>query len=267
MTNESSFRAAYLSALDLPKAPEKAPGTRKVAKGDIDPRKDALTRAHELRKFEIENYWKRATYFWAFQLAAFTLLGLIWKEIGKQDGLDQLALLVPAGLGAVSAQVGWLTAKGSKFWQENWEAHVDMLEREVEGRMTQVVLSKSGAQFSVSSANQNFMLLLMLGWVVTFLFIVFPQASNWLKGHENGFALAALIACMCFLVGWSRTNMNGWRFKSSQKEWQPYEGVSLKSWFERTILDVVIRTAAAEPEIVLRDTKAGRANKPEAKSE
>lgn len=266
MTNASSYRAAYLSALDLPMAPEKAASTRKAAKDEIDPHKDALTRAHDLRKFEIENYWKRATYFWAFQLVAFTLLGLIWKEVGKQDGLDRLALLVPAGLGAVSAQVGWLTAKGSKFWQENWEAHVDMLEREVEGRMTQVVLSKSGAQFSVSSANQNFMLLLMLGWVITFLIIVCPPDSEWLKGHENGFGLAALIASMCLLVGWSRTNLNGWRFKASQKEWQPYEGGSVKSWFEKTILDGIIRTAATEPEIVLRDTKAGRADKPEAKS-
>lgn len=267
MTHESSFQAAYLSALALPKTPEKAASTRKTAKDEIDPRKDALTRAHDLRRFEIENYWKRATYFWAFQLVAFTLLGLIWKEVGKQDGLDRLALLVPAGLGAVSAQVGWLTAKGSKFWQENWEAHVDMLEHEVEGRMTQVVLSKSGAQFSVSSANQNFMLLLMLGWVVTFLIIVFPQASDWLKGHENGFALAALIACMCFLVGWSRTNLSGWRFKASQADWHPYQGGSVKSWFEKTFLDGMIRIAAAEPEIVLRDTKTGRARKPGAKSE
>ena len=38
--------------------------------------KAALNRAHEIRKFEIELYWKRATYFWLLQAAVFTALGL-----------------------------------------------------------------------------------------------------------------------------------------------------------------------------------------------
>jgi len=34
----------------------------------------ALTRAYQLRTFEIEHYWKRATYFWGFQIAIFAAL-------------------------------------------------------------------------------------------------------------------------------------------------------------------------------------------------
>src|SRR5258705_6442151 len=32
----------------------------------------AYEKAWDARKFEIDNYWKRATYFWAFQAASFT---------------------------------------------------------------------------------------------------------------------------------------------------------------------------------------------------
>lgn len=34
--------------------------------------KEAYTRTHEIRKFEIELYWKRAIYFGAFELVALT---------------------------------------------------------------------------------------------------------------------------------------------------------------------------------------------------
>jgi hypothetical protein len=86
--------------------------------------KAAHARAHDIRKFEIELYWKRATYFWAFQLVAFTALGLLFKD-GElaNPGL----LIIPGTIGTVTAFAGYLTARGSKFWQQNWEAHVDLL--------------------------------------------------------------------------------------------------------------------------------------------
>lgn len=36
-------------------------------------RKDAYEKAYEIRKFEITLFWQRATYYWAFILASFTL--------------------------------------------------------------------------------------------------------------------------------------------------------------------------------------------------
>jgi hypothetical protein len=36
-----------------------------------DRQKAALALAHDIRKFEIDLYWKRATYFWAFIAVAF----------------------------------------------------------------------------------------------------------------------------------------------------------------------------------------------------
>lgn len=261
MINSYRFRANYLAALALPE-PGAAKSGAKADKADANPKKDALTRAHDLRKFEIENYWKRATYFWAFQVAAFALLGLIWKDVGQ---LDRLALLVPAGLGAISAQVAWITAKGSKFWQENWEAHVDLLEQDVEGRMTQVILSKEGAQYSVSAVNQHFMFLLMLGWIGIFVVVVFEPIEALLRPHAATLALVGLTAAMVWLPAWSRSNLRGWLFKTSQPEWYPHNAPTAKTWFQKAIVDDILRVAPIEPEMILRSTANGRPEKPEPK--
>ena len=97
-----------------------------------DKSKAALDRAHEIRKFEIELYWKRATYFWALQLAAFTGFGVLWHEAHLSSRL--LALLFTA-VGAATAHAGWLSVRGPKFWQENWEKHIDCLEVRFEGNL------------------------------------------------------------------------------------------------------------------------------------
>lgn len=121
--------------------------------------KAALARAYKLRDFEIEHYWKRATYFWAFQVAIFAAFGLLWKETGTQP--DQVTLawspitVALAALGILTALANALSARGSRFWQNNWEKHIDMLEDEIEGRLYKTVwLSEGKVSFSVSRVNQ-----------------------------------------------------------------------------------------------------------------
>jgi hypothetical protein len=41
---------------------------------DVDKLKRAYEKAWDSKKFEIENYWKRAAYFWAFQVASFAVI-------------------------------------------------------------------------------------------------------------------------------------------------------------------------------------------------
>src|SRR5580658_2201060 len=127
-----NFRKHYFEAL----------GTR-----DDSKLLEARKLAHEIRQFEIELYWKRATYFWAFQLVAFTALGLLLRD-GKISSMH--LLLIPSSIGVITAFAGWLTARGSKFWQENWEARVDLLEDATKERLTQVVLCRRPPQYSVS---------------------------------------------------------------------------------------------------------------------
>jgi hypothetical protein len=126
--------------------------------------KAALDRAHDLRRFEIENYWRRATYFWGFQLVAFGALALTAKEGRVYPSLGIFVAL----LGALTAYAALLTARGSKFWQSNWEAHVDLLEDEVEGWLHKTVPIKKRRAPSVSGVNERLLQLLIAGWLAIF---------------------------------------------------------------------------------------------------
>lgn len=128
--------------------------------------KAALERAHELRKFEIENYWRRSTYVWGLQLVAFTALALSVKD---REFSGPIVIAV-ATLGIVSTFAAVLTSKGSRFWQKNWESHVDLLEGEVEGKIHMTVLAGHGQpSFSVSRVNERFLEMLLVGWTLIFV--------------------------------------------------------------------------------------------------
>jgi len=107
----------------------------------------AYNAALDIRKFEIELYWKRSTYFWAIVAATLTAYGVVATASFKNDGsasltlLYQLMLLILAGLGALFSR-GWEHAnKGSKFWQANWEAQVELLEDDVIGPLYKTVFA------------------------------------------------------------------------------------------------------------------------------
>ena len=238
MSDEAAFSDQYSWALSLPEKDGNTDAARCAA----------LSRAHELRMFEIENYWKRATYFWAFQVAAFALLGLIWQEVAKASPeLDRNALLIPAGLGAITAQVGLLTARGSKFWQANWESHVDALEGDFEGRLTQVVFVKGREQFSVSRVNERLLWILTIGWFLLFAFIasridlVFP----WY--FQSALAVIALALASGFVCIGTRTKLHGLQISDLEERWS---ATNKKDPIERWHL-------------VLRDTALGAARAPD----
>lgn len=76
------------------------------------------------REFEIELFWKRSALFWTFVAATFT--GYI--AILSLAKADYRLLLLIAILGWIFSLVWHFVSRGSKFWQENWEMHIDQLE-------------------------------------------------------------------------------------------------------------------------------------------
>ncbi|BBA33262.1 putative membrane protein [Methylocaldum marinum] len=95
----------------------------------------ALELALDIRKFEVDLYWKRATYFWTFIAA--TLAGFVAIQASSSSNKADLSVLL-CNLGIVFS-FGWLCVnRGSKYWQENWENHVDMLEDPVNGPLYKV---------------------------------------------------------------------------------------------------------------------------------
>jgi len=180
---------------------------------------EARKLAHEIRRFEIELYWKRATYFWAFQLVAFTALGLLLKD-GKISSMS--LLLIPSSIGVITAFAGWLTARGSRFWQENWEAHVDLLEDATKERLTQVVLCRRPPQYSVSRINESLLLLITLGWAVVLVFGAIPQAAELLSFSPlfSGIAILGAVGLACVLLwGSNRTDFVGQMYRFGTAGW------------------------------------------------
>jgi hypothetical protein len=101
----------------------------------------ALQHALDIRKFEIELYWKRAAYFWTFIGATFAAYGAIQASAATPEAKNDLSVIASC-LGFVFS-LGWFFAnRGSKQWQENWENHVDLLENEIIGPLYKTVLRR-----------------------------------------------------------------------------------------------------------------------------
>ena len=133
---------------------------------------DQLDRAHDIRKFEIELYWRRATYFWTFIAAAFVaFFGVRWAEgLGRED--KQILSFVVSNLGLVFSFGWFLINRGSKFWQQNWEIQVDRLENQSSESLYRLVAYKDKnncwlvdpESYSVSKINQMTSFYVALIW-------------------------------------------------------------------------------------------------------
>lgn len=179
-------------------------------------REAALEHALDIRKFEIELYWKRANYFWTFIAATFAGYAAVQTLEAGSSRTDLSVLLSCLG---VVLSFGWFCAnRGSKQWQENWENHVDLLEDGVVGPLYKTMLFRppptrrlknfvvGPAHLSVSKINQIISLFVTFLWVVL-LWRALPQFSleasiDWLYVASIA---ATLLACFLF-VSFGRTS-------------------------------------------------------------
>lgn len=134
-----------------------------------------LEKILDIRKFEIDLYWKRATYFWTFIAATLTGYGFtVTAKDANSENLIRFQFLIIC-FGLVFSFAWFLVNKGSKFWQENWEKHLDMTEDNVIGPLYKTTISKeSYSSFwiptrayatSVSKINQILSLFVLTIWV------------------------------------------------------------------------------------------------------
>lgn len=142
---------------------------------DIEDEKleETLKVALDVRKFEIELYWKRATYFWAFIAASFTAYVASLTILNKYILLDILI----GCMGLVFSSIWYLVNKGSKYWQENWEKHVSELEDKIIGPLFKLLVKGRQSKFdifkplkpqrySVSKLNQMLSLYVVFIWII-----------------------------------------------------------------------------------------------------
>ncbi|MEC0249347.1 hypothetical protein P4H65_26560 [Paenibacillus chitinolyticus] len=144
----------------------------------------ALKMALDIRKFEIDMYWKRATYFWTFIGATFAgYFLLINGNVGTAGRLYWGHILIVSVLGFLFSFSWFLVNRGSKFWQNNWERHVDFLEDEIMGPLYKTVTNPKNSKFlnplseyplSVSKINQILSLFITVIW----LFLLYESIHN-----------------------------------------------------------------------------------------
>ncbi len=190
---------------------------------------EALKFALDTRKFEIELYWKRATYFWAFIAVTFAFYGLVQRVPSPEK--EFLSFTVSC-LGLVLS-VGWLFAnRGSKQWQENWEHHVDHLENEVMGPLYKVTMPRSTpkgifqwidfvfvgpSKHSVSKINQLISSFISALWFI----LVARQPVTWNLKTWGGSELAVLgvtALCLALIMLLARTHSGPHTHKPKLRE-------------------------------------------------
>jgi len=192
--------------------------------------KRALKYALDIRKFEINLYWKRATYFWAFIAASFVAYSALQQTKNAEN--SYLSFIVSC-LGLVFSFAWFFVNKGSKQWQENWENHVDLLEDEIIGQLYKVVLSRPNpnnikdkikqlvigpAPYSVSKINQIVSLFVIAIWAILFFYAIPPilwvdqllPCLSFSVSVKWGYLITIIlvtIACIAILR-WGKTDSN-----------------------------------------------------------
>jgi hypothetical protein len=203
---------------------------------------EALKYALEIRSFEIDLYWKRATYFWAFIGA--TLAGYGAVQASSIPAKIDLSVALSC-LGLVFS-FGWFCVnKGSKQWQENWENHVDLLEDDIVGPLYKIVLTRpkpptfkqrakrcvaGPGSFSVSKINQIISLFVTVLWLFL-LWLSLPSFSkdasvNW---EYVVIIMVTFIFCGLFLC-WGKTESDEGNMKP-----RPYVAFKRESEIEPKI--------------------------------
>lgn len=175
--------------------------------------KQALAQALDIRKFEIELYWKRASYFWTFIAAVFA--GFFAVQASSSEAKNELSAVLSC-LGVVFSFAWFCVNRGSKYWQENWEKHVDVLEDNVIGPLYKVVLSRNKTlsckdkcidgitgpvPLSVSKINQLISFYMAILWWVISLdsFLVLYEQGK-LTPFYIIIKMFSVIACLSFIV-------------------------------------------------------------------
>jgi len=163
-------------------------------------KEDVFKQILDIRKFEIELYWKRTSFFW-------TIIGAIiagyFLAFSKLDSsVNSLKILFSlANLGLVFS-IGWyFVNRGSKYWQVNWEKHLDTIEDDIIGPLYKTTINRthygstkqflklvSPFPFSVSKINQVLNLILIGFWLLMIADFISTNLKIDLTKFQNYFS-------------------------------------------------------------------------------
>jgi hypothetical protein len=172
-------------------------------------RAEALRTAHDIRKFEIELYWKRATYFW-------TIIGVAFAgffALGKDGPTDNQVIVACVGF---VFSLGWyMVNRSSSAWQRNWEIHVDLLEDSITGPLYKTYMSRSRYRiwrlwspyaFSPTKVNAILSSFVVAAWLGLLVSRLMPP--EWVVVPPNLVNGAFAVLGAVILLIWGKSDMS-----------------------------------------------------------
>lgn len=134
----------------------------------------------ELRKFEIENFWKRTLFFWG-------TITIIYAGYFSAS-LGYFQIIVPL-IGVLFNVIFSLSTRGSKYWQEHWESIAIVYENELNFKLfstgTSNLIDKHNKsiltkpyRFSVSKLTMLLGDLSVLTWIILWIKELFDLFSK-----------------------------------------------------------------------------------------
>lgn len=173
--------------------------------------KKALKIIIDNRLFEIKMYWVRSTYFIAVMGAILT---------GYFTLADKLPQFLMAAAGYLCAWVWFLSLKGSKFWQENWEHQAEEIQKKLKINIYDLLILKptypwngpgwnpkqwlKAEWFSVSRLNGCLALFAICFWAI--ILIYWAEAGIYFYKDITFYCSFCVIAIFPILVSWLSYN-------------------------------------------------------------
>lgn len=157
-----------------------------------------LDRAYDIRKFEIDLYWKRAAYFWGFMIAIFAAYFIVIDPTKKISPLHQC--LIPC-LGFIFSLSWYLVNRGSGYWLTHWERIIDAVETYLSMSLYKANLQESkpyrldsNYPHSVSRINLIVSLSICIVWSLLTVKIFF--------NHKLNIEMIILLIATLFVAYW-----------------------------------------------------------------
>ncbi len=156
--------------------------------------KDELKQAWEIRNFEIELSWKRTHYFAILVGALFTA----YIHIEPNKSVFEKIIIIC--LGILTSFIWYLSSRGSKFWQENYEYKIDQLEQDEQIKLHSEQLQNIKSHWynifdaypwSVSKINILINFIIFIFWFALLFYNLF--FTNISEIHE---CIKILIVCL-----------------------------------------------------------------------
>lgn len=247
MSRESHYFSSdeYKKRLDLPKS-EKNNQKNKNSADEKTSEEKVFETANDCRKFETTFFWQRGTYYWAFILASFTAhfacLGNFFDEkaisFSAIKNLPDFSLLTLAVTAFFCFFFSWswvIVNKGSRFWQQNWENHIDALEKEAVGHLFRIVMNEHNTEncsprilsckpyrYSLAKTTQMTGIVLMVASFIMLCLYIFIFTQKFFPFHCHVLTALALLAIVLFLYYlqtsvYSKPKMN--EFGRKTAEW------------------------------------------------